>query len=1085
MTNLKQRRQAGDETQQRTAPLGEAVMFRDAEYGALVVETAPRGLVTFDFGFAREDAQAAHAVISRYATDETVGAETRWVVDPDAYGLAVLSTLKQEMRLRGYQSDKLAERAVVTVKPGEVRRPDLPAEGKVIVHEAVEAGIRQHLGLAVAALREGGQASAPSLRYYPRPNAEQRGAVRAPFAVARFFVETTKPAEKLREAALNALGDWREHLVKLSVVAEAAGRYAVEMGLAIPASLCESFLDAAIPTFEHSNILGAREVEYELTHALTEEERTDIEAFGRSCTGCVRIQQEGTRLVVQVPSNIPGHYGADNALHERLAWLNRVLEPWAPRLQDIGPLAEVDLTPNRSPEELAEYKKMTSQQRLATAKTRAKVISGPHKQELLQRQKDWKKNKGAQKKASVWRKRTAAMRGESVDECGEEGMAHEGDDDAANMVNGDVVATLATRFAKMPPAWWSTPQGEDALRKAKALIKDEHGEDAAEQFDKQLELLRLTSAPTMKAEAVDQNQMKMVTSNLARTYDRSGLPKKEVARKEVAKRLGVSENDPDVDKVMYAILKVMGYVEGREWGLTAPLTEASITVDVPGFGTIGAEKRGSEYAYWYQRDGGPRMVYTTAGGGIAKMAYQLRNSAQVPSSIANAAVRTLRQKLGESVDASLGRTMLKAAGTFVPAAGAKMDGSDDEEEKGVSEDPLKGDEDDGPAEDEDGDGEEDDEDDDDDKEAAEESTRPFVEDFAAYLGEPGRGNKKSQYSLVGRGTNMKMVSGKGRTNLHRLHPASLVTVETDGPEPLPFRVDGTRKELAKVVGGKIVDTEDNRFGGVESVAEGVKQETFVLTFKDGRSERVLGGFVVDAVWGLEKGEGGYILHHLPSNVRVRDFATKNDALAAIKRVGELPGTEFSKYTRPEQFPEAVKDAMQGIFDTYRKVRVGSGKREPTEKLPLSELVKRMVKDSGTTLEIALKELLNPWARAKSMSARTNLGYGSPPSSGYWAAKKEVDAILAAGPPKEGVLSNKAFMIVHPPLDFYGVNPGDDLRELDGLMKKMTKTLTVEYDAGKKKAKFAIKFANLRWGANPYGKGDAIRFDASYRAGDLG
>jgi hypothetical protein len=737
----------GDETAARvaTAACGEAVMFRDADYGALVLETADGALVEREFGFAADDARALHAVLERYSRRDG----ERWRLDPDTYGLAVLSTVKQEMRLRGYQADKLAERAVIAVKPGEVTRPDLPADGKVIVHEAVEAGVMQRLGLVAAALRDGSDATTPpSVRYYPRPNAENRGAVRPPFAVARFFVASAKPAEAIREATLRALGDWRDHLVKLSVVTESGprGKHAVEVGLALPATMCESFLDAAIPTFEHSNILGARQVEFDLSAALTEEERADIESLGRECSGCVRIQQEGTRIVVDVPGNIPGHYGADHALHERLSWLHRVLEPWGPSLRDIGPLAEVDLTLPASPESLAEYKKMTAAQRTAMAKNRKKLAMNPeHQRELLQRRKDWKKNKAAQKKAAVWRKRTSAYR-EDVNECDEE----MGGDDAANMVNGDVVATLASRFAKMPPAWWDTPQGEDALRKAKALIKDEHGEDAAEQFDKQLELLRLTSSPTMKAEAAD---------------------------------------------------------------------------------------------------------------------------------------------------ASLGRTMLKAAGTFVPAAGAKMDGSDDEEEKGISSDPPQGDEDDdGEDKDEDGDGETEDEDEEVDESR---SSRPFVlvtervgpsgiaqalraapvkprevrtgqkgetalyfesereanvfmsslgklgfkygddfeydkrpcgieyvvsmaesrgvrEDFAAYLGEPGRGSKKSQYFLVGRGTNQRLVSGKGRTNLMRLGPASLVTVETEGDYPLPVRFDGDRKALARELDGKIVDEEDNRFGGVEN-----------------------------------------------------------------------------------------------------------------------------------------------------------------------------------------------------------------------------------------------------------------------------
>lgn len=437
--NLRERRRGRDNGAVVAKPpvSGEAVTFRDADYGALILEVVTGGLRATDHGFAAPESRALVAVLRRYCIPEAQDDDrtTMWRIRQDSHTLAVLGTAKQEMRLHGYVSAPLAEREIILGKTGDPL-PDLPGVGKVLVPEAVEAGIRQQFGLVAAALRTGGnQVSEASVRFHQRPRAETVRGARPPFAVARYFIApgAGQTPEKLREAALAALAPWREHLVKVAVVNE-SGKLALEVGLRPSARLCESLLEAAIPTFQHTSIIGTRLVEFALGTALTEQERGDIEALGRVCTGCVKLTTEGARLVAHIPSGCPGNYGADHALNERLAWLARVLEPWRPDLQNIGSLGETDLVPDA---------------------------------------------------------RKAAL---SEDDCG--GCAP---DDARSMVGGDVVATLASRFSKMPPAWWDTPQGEEALKKAKKLIKDEHGEEAAKKFEDQLDLLRLTSAPAQES----------------------------------------------------------------------------------------------------------------------------------------------------------------------------------------------------------------------------------------------------------------------------------------------------------------------------------------------------------------------------------------------------------------------------------------------------------------------------------------------------------------------------------------------------------------------------------------------------------
>jgi hypothetical protein len=140
----------------------------------------------------------------------------------------------------------------------------------------------------------------------------------------------------MREAVMQTLAPWKEHLVKVAVYEDA-----VEVGIALPSALCEQFLASALPAFSNSDLTGARLVEFTLADSITDEARRELEETARTCTGAISIQVEGTRLVAQVPSGFVGHYVSDAALQERISWLHGKLSPWGASLADVGELQEV------------------------------------------------------------------------------------------------------------------------------------------------------------------------------------------------------------------------------------------------------------------------------------------------------------------------------------------------------------------------------------------------------------------------------------------------------------------------------------------------------------------------------------------------------------------------------------------------------------------------------------------------------------------------------------------------------------------------------------------------------------------------
>ena len=492
----------------------EAVLFRDADYGALSLELVRGGIVTTNNGFMQEDARVVFAALGRYAeSSPRSDGSTMWRVVESAHPAAVLSTVQAAMRECGYKRDPLAERAIIMTDTKTARRPDLPATGACLVHEAVERGVRQQLQLVVTALRENGPTSVPSIKYFPRPNAAQSSSGRRPpFAVARFFTESNDDTSVTRSRVLEALRPWEGALVKVAVTEGDGQEQAVEVGLALRPSDCEAFLESSVPSFRHSEMTGARRVELHLRHPLTEDERRDIEELGRVCTGVIQLAQEGNVVVAQVPAGFIGHHVSDRVLGERLDWLMNTLDPWEPTLNGIGGLEEMNLAPASQHGELVEALRLGKiDKQVINAFTDKKPMLG-YKLDTDGKTLDgswmggrgiavWKGDKihfadlGSKSAQTVQNAvKKMAPRNDIAESINEE---EDGGYEVADYGLPPEVNTLLTQFAAVKQHLWDTPQVKGAVRKAKKLVADKHGKDVEKEFDTKLDIARATACESV------------------------------------------------------------------------------------------------------------------------------------------------------------------------------------------------------------------------------------------------------------------------------------------------------------------------------------------------------------------------------------------------------------------------------------------------------------------------------------------------------------------------------------------------------------------------------------------------------------
>lgn len=1004
-----------------------AVMFRGPDYGALVVSLMAEGVQVVNHNIHREDVAACVAVLSRYGRASRVNEDTTlWRLGYDTHPATVMATVVSEMRLRGYEDDALAERAISRLSFEKTERPDLPAGGKVLVHEAVERGIRQQLAVVVAALRESGKASVPSLRFFQRPNAQSLMGKRPPFALARIFISEGDIAQ-VRKVVLEALKPWREHLVKVAVH-EADQGLAVEVGLRLPASLCESFMDSAVPVFEHQDITGCREVVFRLEEPLTEEERNDIAELGRACTGLLQLQQEGTTLTTLIPSGFIGHYSADRTLSERMSWLHLLLQPWGADLQTVSGLKEV-VIPEPEPKKVLLRDRLSEARDEMAAVEVIDTLNDKYVQQIRGNARDFHKmlkrykaprytvqllnqhddimadNLGMGGSIRTFRKwlkvaptgELAAppphMRGfESVQPITEaeratlekriyskipSGSKAKRNGKLVIMLTGDVAERMGVEEYS---AMTLQDIPEDTLMKLGLLLKvkgvsegfekPEYADDFAAGFEAgraAYERDPMVSAADAKREyrKVSRRHGSWWVDGYTAALDIArGAYNTSVAR--VAKAMGLSEARGDIvdllqqwDVVNRDYVKAMGEVfkwqrrydprAHGEWPEYDAAREEEARLKAE------REKLTVKLARLYKR--GERPPTDMMGMGSMDYTFRSQSGSEMARSLRNDMNAMRRgEPIGEADDGPgmLGRTLVKAAGTFKPATPAGLDGSDEEEKKDAD-----------------------------------------------------------------------------------------------------------------------VDTADK---AEEPIDEARVKADFEIKLRSGQSQIVTGGYVVNNVWGVEP---GWYLHHIPTGAGVGEFSAMKNALKAADEL-VATGFDWMGLKNVSRVPSDIGNQAAEILRRLGgKAKPKKGTRKAGKVASMAEFAKLSWRTIKTGISVTLEKEVENYVWAKRVSRDPNLGHGAraqfmPSRRGmpsYSDTKKKVDAARKV---LKDTYTDHYDNIMDPKPETAGLSPGDSLAALEKAMKAV-KSLTIKHGYGKTKVK--VKLHTFRWGT-ARGR-ETILFDVSW------
>lgn len=321
--------------------MGEAILYRDAEYGALaVIRESGAGvrLITIDHAFASADYETALAALEAMSGGNVEETEngTRWSFRDREE--VVLANLDTAMRLKGYAADPLASRAVLTVSEEIARHPDLPREHPVSFHvpEAVERNLRSLAAAALGALPKGIFIAEPGIKSFPREALDRYGEP-LPFLRARALIkgegyEAEALCRRLREA-LEALGAVP---VRASVEAAAMGRLAVEFALAPTADAVARLLENELPAFPPGEIRGTRAVHLTLIGLMNEQEAAEVQKKLVDAAAGTTLERKNERtLVATLHSGMEGPSLVDERFQDRLVYLMRVLDRWVPTLEGI------------------------------------------------------------------------------------------------------------------------------------------------------------------------------------------------------------------------------------------------------------------------------------------------------------------------------------------------------------------------------------------------------------------------------------------------------------------------------------------------------------------------------------------------------------------------------------------------------------------------------------------------------------------------------------------------------------------------------------------------------------------------------
>lgn len=324
----------------------EALLFRDADYGALAVIKMPKGrLATIDHNFAEADFAPVLAVLERLGgrthTTETPGVML-WTHFKE-HPLTVHTTVVETLKRLGYDADPLGARVMRPCTEEEARLPDLPAESKKYqVRETVERTLKRHVEIAWSVLETLGKLSVAEVVFHPRENRRDGFKRPLPFLRARAFLaaeDAARVQKELRET-LAVVG----HALARATVTAFPNRpiLVVEFALAPSAEMVEAILSEALPTFSQSAINGSRSVKFYLRAALPEAVRKHIAAQALESTAALAVESaDGRTVTVRIPSAQIMDSASDTAFRDRLNWLASKFEAYEAEVTEIGHVEEL------------------------------------------------------------------------------------------------------------------------------------------------------------------------------------------------------------------------------------------------------------------------------------------------------------------------------------------------------------------------------------------------------------------------------------------------------------------------------------------------------------------------------------------------------------------------------------------------------------------------------------------------------------------------------------------------------------------------------------------------------------------------
>lgn len=320
-----------------------ALMFYDAEFGALAVFEHREGLLTLDHGFDESAFDAALEVLERHARPAFRDDGTAlWRTT--SHRKVVIASLTERMEREGFGPDPLGLRSALEVDESEAREPDLPVSGRPArLHEAVERGLHAHIDVGMSTLRSRGNPQLVESRHLPRRGTDS---MRRPLFLTRFRglilgpVESAADTQAALREGLSPLGE----IVRRACVFEAnledgTPRHGFEIAIAPTREVIESYVQHKLPTFEGAGaVVGVRPARFILNALLSSEDIAKIEERAAACTAATSLARPNGRTVVaRVPCGISeGAASGDIAFSRRISWLARELSEYSPCLDYVG-----------------------------------------------------------------------------------------------------------------------------------------------------------------------------------------------------------------------------------------------------------------------------------------------------------------------------------------------------------------------------------------------------------------------------------------------------------------------------------------------------------------------------------------------------------------------------------------------------------------------------------------------------------------------------------------------------------------------------------------------------------------------------